>query len=452
MQVTIVGGGSYQWSPELMADLFGTESLKGLHLVLEDIDPAPLPRMQALGEKVSAALDAKATITTTTDQRRALEGADFVIVTISTGGFTSMAADLDVPARYGIRQSVGDTVGPGGVNRALRNVPVLAGIARDMDEVCPDAWLLNITNPMSTLTRTVSAVSSVKVMGLCHEVGNWCWDVALMLGLPHTAVRPTVSGVNHFPVVPEVEIDGQDGLDILRGITEELGGLDALAPRPGQEEAPQFSKLDFARRHRLQLTLLERWGAIPAANDRHLAEFFPSILTAESGWGAEFGIELTSIEKRQEHQDGYVADVGAWLGGTKDLQTWPSGELPAVVIDSLVSGERRDLPVNIPNRGQCPDVPLASVVESICVVDGDGVRGRDQAALPAPYAELVRRHAANQELTVRAALEGDAALARAAFALDPLAGRGDLDQTDAMVDELLAATAQWLPQFPAPAA
>ena len=295
-------------------------------------------------------------------------------------------------------------------------------------------------------------MSSVKVMGLCHEVGNWCWDVALMLGLPHTAVRPTVSGVNHFPVVPEVEIDGQDGLDILRGITEELGGLDALAPRPGQEEAPQFSKLDFARRHRLQLTLLERWGAIPAANDRHLAEFFPSILTAESGWGAEFGIELTSIEKRQEHQDGYVADVGAWLGGTKDLQTWPSGELPAVVIDSVVSGERRDLPVNIPNRGQCPDVPLGSVVESICVVDGDGVHGRDQAALPAPYAELVRRHAANQELTVRAALEGDAALARAAFALDPLAGRGDLDQTDAMVDELLAATAQWLPQFPAPAA
>ena len=155
----------------------------------------------------------------------------------------------------------------------------------------------------------------------------------------------------------------------------------------------------------MQLTLLERWGAIPAANDRHLAEFFPSILTAESGWGPTFGIELTSIEKREEHQDGYMADVGAWLAGTKDLQTWPSGELPAAVIDSLLTGTRRELPVNIPNAGQCPDVPLASVVESICVVDGDGVRGRDQAALPAPYAELVRRHAANQELTVRAALE-----------------------------------------------
>ena len=172
MQVTIVGGGSYQWSPELMADLFGTEALRGLHLVLEDIDPAPLPRMQALAEKVSAALEAKATITTTTDQRQALEGADFVIVTISTGGFRSMAVDLDVPARYGIRQSVGDTVGPGGVNRALRNVPVLASIARDMQEVCPDAWLLNITNPMSALTRTVTAVSPIKVMGLCHEVGK----------------------------------------------------------------------------------------------------------------------------------------------------------------------------------------------------------------------------------------------------------------------------------------
>ena len=123
MQVTIIGGGSYQWTPELMADLFGTESLRGMHLVLEDIDPAPLPKMEALANKLSAAMDAKATVATTTDQRRALDGADFVIVTISTGGFESMAFDLDVPVRYGIRQSVGDTVGPGGINRALAQHP-----------------------------------------------------------------------------------------------------------------------------------------------------------------------------------------------------------------------------------------------------------------------------------------------------------------------------------------
>ncbi len=451
MQVTIIGGGSYQWTPELMADLFGTESLRGMHLVLEDIDPAPLAKMEPLANQLSAAMDAKATVSATTDQRRALDGADFVIVTISTGGFETMAFDLDIPARHGIRQSVGDTVGPGGINRALRNIPVMAGIARDVEDVCPDAWLLNITNPMTVLTRTVTEVSRCKVVGLCHEVGNWCWDVALMLGLPHEAVRPTVSGVNHLPIVPAVEIDGKDGIALLAELVDEVGGLDALRPSPDWEEAPQFSKLDFARRHRLQLTLLDRWGAVPAANDRHVAEFLPSILTEESGWGADYGIELTPISRRQQHQDGYIADVDAWLAGTKELQTWPSGELPAPIIDSLTTGTRREVPVNIPNAGQCPDVPLGPVVESICVVDGDGVRGRDEAMLPAPFAELFRRHVATQELVVRAALEGDRSLARAAFLLDPLAGRGPIRTTERMVDELLTATARWLPQFePAP--
>ncbi len=450
MQVTIIGGGSYQWTPELLADLLSTESLRGMHLVLEDVDPEPLPKMEALAKKVDDALGSKATVETTTDQRRALDGADFVIVTISTGGFESMAVDLDVPARHGIRQSVGDSVGPGGINRALRNVPVLVGIGRDMEEICPDAWLLNITNPMTVLTRSVCRETSVKTVGLCHEVGNWCLDLAIALGKPAEAIRPTVVGVNHLPVVVALDVDGEDGLALLAELVAEAGGLAALAPRPGREDAEPFSRLDFARRHLLKLTLLERWGALPAAGDRHVAEFLPSVLTEESGWGADFNVELTSIAQRQAHQEGYVADVDGWLAGTKDLQTWQSGELPAPVIDSLVTGVPREVPVNIPNTGQCPDLPGDAVVESICVVDGDGVRGRDSARAPAPFAELLRRHVAVQELTVEAAVAGDRQLAAAAFALDPLAGRGDLRRTDAMVDELLAGTARWLPQFEAP--
>ena len=156
---------------------------------------------------------------------------------------------------------------------------------------------------------------------------------------------------------------------------------------------------------------------------------------------------LTSIDTREEHQAGYIADVDAWLAGTKDLQTWQSGELPALVIDSLVTGTPRPLPVNIPNAGQVPDVPDGCVVESIGVVDGDGIRGRDVAPLPAPYAELVRRHVAVAELTVAAAIDGDRSLAESAFLLDPLAGRGDFEQTEAMIDELLEGTSAWLPQF-----
>ena len=446
-QVTIVGGGSYQWAPELMADLFGTPALAGLHLVLQDIDPAPLPKMEALAHKLDDAMDAKATVATTTDLGAALDGADFVLVCISTGGFRSMAVDLDVPAAHGITQTVGDTVGPGGINRALRNIPVLVGIGKAMEEHCPDAWLLNITNPMTCLTRSVCRETGIKTVGLCHEVGNFCMDLAIALGRPMDAVSCAVTGVNHFPVLTRLEVDGADGFDVLRQLVDEVGGLESLAPYPGRPEPEMFSKLHFAERHLFKLTLLDRWGTFPAAGDRHIAEFVSFALTPESDWGAAYNIALSPISRREEHQAGYVADVDAWLAGTKDLQTWQSGELPSPLIQALLSGEPFEAPVNIPNAGQAPQLPPDVVLESICVVDGDGIRGRDVSVLPAPYDEIVRRHVATQELTIEAALRGDRALAAEAFALDPLAGRGDLRVQEDMVDELLAGTAEWLPQF-----
>jgi alpha-galactosidase/6-phospho-beta-glucosidase family protein len=446
-QVTIVGGGSYQWTPELMADLFGTPSLAGMHLVLQDIDPDPLPKMEALAHKVDQAIGSRATVATTTDLPTALDGADFVIVCISTGGFRSMAVDLDVPAAHGITQTVGDSVGPGGINRALRNIPVLVGIGRAMEEHCPEAWLFNITNPMTTLTRSVCRETSIKTVGLCHEVGNFCMDLAIALGRPTESVSPSVTGVNHFPVLTALEVDGSDGFEVIRDLVEEVGGLAALAPSPGRPAAETFSKLDFAERHLLKLILLDRWGTFPAAGDRHIAEFLSFALTPESEWGAAYNIELSPISRREQHQAGYVADVDAWLAGTKALQTWQSGELPSPMIEAMLTNVPLEAPVNIPNAGQAPDLPPDVVVECTCVIDADGIRGRDRSPLPPPYAEIVRRHAATQELTVEAALRGDRALAAQAFALDPLAGRGDLRAMEAMIDGLLAGTAEWLPQF-----
>jgi len=279
-------------------------------------------------------------------------------------------------------------------------------------------------------------------------VGNYCLDVAIAFGTRWEAVRPTVSGVNHFPVVTALDVDGSDGLALLRELTEEQGGADALAASV-HEPAEPFTRVDFARRHVLSLTLLERWGALPAAGDRHLAEFLPSVLTEESRWGAAWGIELTPISQREDHQLGYIADVDAILAGEKPLATHPSGELVAPVLDSLLTGTRREAPLNLPNVGQCPDLPADAVVESICVVDGEGVQGRDRARVPAPLAEVLRRQVATQELTVEAAVSGDRRVTLAAFAIDPLAGRGDLRATEAMAEELLAGTARWLPQFDA---
>jgi alpha-galactosidase len=430
-----------------MADLIGTPSLAGMHLVLHDIDPEPLPKMEALARKVNDALKAHTTVATTTDLGPALDGADFVIVCISTGGFRSMAVDLDVPAAHGITQTVGDSVGPGGINRALRNVPVLVGIGKAMEEHCPDAWLFNITNPMTTLTRSVCLETRIRTVGLCHEVGNFCMDLAIALGRPVEAVSPSVTGVNHFPVLTALDVDGANGFEVIRDLVEEVGGLRALAPHAGRPEAEKFSKRDFAQRHLLKLILLDRWGTFPAAGDRHIAEFLTFALTPESDWGGAYNIELSPISLRQQHQAEYVADVDAWLAGTKTLQTWQSGELPSPLIEAMLTNVAFEAPVNIPNAGQAPDLPDDVVVESICVIDGAGIRGRDRSRLPAPYAEIVRRHTATQEMTVEAALRGDRSLAAQAFALDPLAGRGDLGQMEAMVDELLAGTAEWLPQF-----
>jgi alpha-galactosidase/6-phospho-beta-glucosidase family protein len=403
--------------------------------------------MEALAHKLIEALDAKATVAVTTDQKAALEGADFVIVCISTGGFRSMAVDLDVPAAHGITQTVGDSVGPGGINRALRNIPVLVGIGHDMEQICPEAWLFNITNPMTTLTRSVCRETSIKTVGLCHEVGNFTMDLAIALRKPWEAVQPSVLGVNHFPVLTDLRVEGEDGFALIRDLVDEVGGLASLAPHPGRAEAEKFSKLDFAQRHALKLTLFDRWGTFPAAGDRHIAEFLSFALTPESEWGAAYNIALTPIERREKNAAQDVANVEAWLEGSKPLQTWQSGELPSPMIEAMLTGVPFEAPVNTPNTGQAPDLPDGVVVESICVIDGEGIRGRDISRLPSPYAEIVRRHTATQEVTVEAALRGDRTLAAQAFALDPLAGRGDLRQLDAMVAELLAGTAEWLPQF-----
>ena len=448
MKVTIVGGGSNQWAPKLVTDLLAVPALADMELVLEDLDTERVERIGAYARLANEAMGTKAVVTTTADQRRALTGADFVVVTISTGGFESMAVDLDVPERHGIVQSVGDTVGPGGISRSLRNVPVLVGIARDMEQCCPDAWMLNITNPMTCLTRAVRRETSVKAVGLCHEVGHACMDLAIALGKPHDVVRPVVAGVNHFPVVTSLDVDGADGLQLLAALLEDFGGIGAVRRgiEAGTAHEP-FSVEDFAARHVLKLALLERDGVLPAAGDRHLAEFLPSVLTERSGWGRAWGIDPTPIARRVEHEAEYLAEVEDVLAGRAELPTWDSGELVAPVIDSLVTGTRRELPLNIPNAGQCADLPREVVVESMCVVDDAGIRGRDVVSLPAPVAELVRRHVAVQELTVEAAVTGDRRLVRAALALDPLAGRGDLGDTDTMAEELLEGTARWLPQF-----
>ena len=273
--------------------------------------------------------------------------------------------------------------------------------------------------------------------------------MAIAFGTRWEAVRPTVTGVNHFPVITALDIDGADGLALLRDLVDEVGGLAGADVRGGSTSRPSRSRSSTSPAATCSASRCSTVGArCPAAGDRHLAEFLPSVLTERSGWGAAWGIELTPIARRASSTRPSTSPTSTPCSpATKPLATHQSGELVAPVIDSLLTGTRREVPLNLPNTGQCPDLPDGAVVESICVVDGDGMRGRDQARVPAPLAEILRRQVATQELTVEAAVTGDRRAVLAAFALDPLAGRGDLRDTEAMVEELLAGTARWLPQF-----
>jgi alpha-galactosidase len=452
-KIVIVGGGSYQWVPKLVVDILNTPSLAETELVLHDINPEPLGPMTDAIRHLNGLRGTGLTVSSTTDRRGALGGADYVVVTISTGGFASMRHDLEIPDRHGIKQSVGDSVGPGGIMRALRNIPVLVDIARDMQDLCPDAWMLNITNPMTTLCRAVTRATTIQCVGLCHEIAGTQYMLSNLLEADFRSFDFDVIGVNHLPIFTAIRIDGEDVFGRLRELVADTERLqnEPIYVQPGLDPeamklAQAISKAHVVESHQVKFALLERFGVLPAAGDRHLVEFFPNFLTEESQWGKRWGVHLTTIEDRERDAGGHQGEL-AKLAAATSVPTMPSGEMVAPIIDSFLRNKTRAFPLNLPNAGQVPDLPDEVVVEAMCLADAEGLRGRDTPAAPPALAEWLRRISSSQEATVDAGLHGDRARLLDAMQLDPLAGRCDFDHLLAMTDEMLAATKQWLPQF-----
>jgi alpha-galactosidase len=454
-KITFIGGGSYQWTSKLLIDLVNMPSLVDAEVVIEDIDPAPIPRMIELVDHIAKVRGIGLHATGTTDQRAALDGADYVVVCISTGALQSMGLDIAIPERYGIKQSVGDTVGPGGIVRALRNIPVMLGIARDMEQVCPDAWMLNLTNPMTTLTRSVLRETSINAVGLCHEVTLATFVLSLLLECDMRKMKLEIGGVNHLPIITGCDVEGKDGLAMLADMLEHEEDLRReplafnFAEMMGHEaisEGGEWTKAQLLDLNKVKFEIFRRTGALPGAGDRHLVEFFSGYLTEESNWGLDWGVELTSMAGREEWQTRHIADFEATLAAP-EISRMPSGEMVAGLIDSRMNNKPRDYPVNIANAGQCPDLPDDVVVESMCTVDGSGIRGRDRAVLPPVLADTVRRVSLAQELTVEAAVTGNRDRVVDAMMIDPLAGRIDYHALQRMADEMITATSKWLPQF-----
>ena len=454
MKITIVGGGSYCWTPTLFRDIIFTPGLEGSEIVLDDINKKHLDDLhrccQAILAQTGKGKDfrVKATMNKTT----ALRGADYVILTITTGGYDSMEHDLAIPYKYGVWQPVGDTTGPGGLSRALRNIPVVTDLARRMERLCPDAWLLNITNPMSVLTRCVGRETDIRAVGLCHELYGTLGRLQRILGAKswRDDFECVSVGVNHLPWIIKLQYQGKDAFPLLRRRVAQWKRGKVTGKGKGKK-AGLGTTMDetLMGSDQVKLALFEAFGSMPAAGDRHLVEFFPYFCTKEMKKGKAMGVNLTTIEHRRDgHTPRWKESVAAITSGRKQISHEVSGESTSKVIAALAGlFEWQDV-VNLPNQGQVHELPANVVVETMGLITRDNAVGLPVGTVPPGILTQLRRHVDLQEMTVEAALTGDRKLALEVLLNDPMCGAvRDFRDIEKMLDELLHANRRWLPQF-----
>jgi alpha-galactosidase len=449
MKITVIGGGSYCWTPTLFRDFVCTPGLEGSEIVLEDINRKHLDALHKCCQAILAQLGKthQFKLTVTTDQATALRGAHYVILTITTGGYESMAHDLRIPYKYGIYQPVGDTVGPGGISRALRNIPVVVGLAKNMERYCPNAWLLNITNPMTTLTRCVGRETSIRCVGLCHELYGALGMLQRLLGVKdwRTDFDCVSVGVNHLPWIIKLRHRGKDVFPLIRRKVKEIERLSARKAKLG-------TALDetLVGHNRVKFALFEAYGALPASGDRHIVEFFPYFTTREMRKGMAMGVELTTIEyRRTVWTPQWKKNVAEITSGKKNVKTQVSGESTSRVIAALAGliPQWKDV-LNLPNQGQVAELPRDVNVETLGFITHDACHGLPVGPIPPAVRAIIERHVTNQEMTVEAALTGDRSLVHQIFLNDPMCGSiRDFRDMEQMMDELLRANRQWLPRF-----
>lgn len=432
IKIAFIGGGSVMWTPGLVNDLALTGTLAETELVLHDVDSEALEFMLPVCKRIVEQFSTNIAVTATEDRKEALQDADFVILCVGVGGLDEMRNDLEIPEKYGIRQSVGDTVGPGGLARGLRHIPFAVRVARDMEQLCPDGWLLNLTNPMSTICRGITKATSTPTIGLCHEVTSVRDRLATLFETPAKDIILEVAGINHLPVITRCEVGGQDGLALLR---KWLSKHDPFELVEGGDLNIVFEV--FLDHLAVKLTLFQRMGVLFGAGDRHVAEFLPGYLTEKDNWGRNYGIHLTTVDHREELAR-LRRDSLDYYAPSKTV----SGEQLAPVIAALLGRPPGEFVVNIPNQGQIDNLPRDAVVECVAHIDTLGVQPLAVGSLQLAARAVVGSHVDRQEMIVEAALTGRYDLAKAALASDPLIR--DAQIVEPMFDELLAANFKYI--------
>jgi galacturan 1,4-alpha-galacturonidase len=446
LKVAYIGGGSRGWAWKLMSDLAAESRLSGV-VKLYDIERPAAEANARIGNSLAGRPDAPGawSYEASPDLRQALDGADFVVASILPGSFQDMASDVHAPEELGIYQSVGDTTGPGGLLRALRTIPQYVELAHAIRDVCPDAWVINYTNPMALCVRTLyEAFPAVKAIGCCHEVFGTRKLLAAVAreelaaeGAAMRDIEVNVLGINHFTWLDRASYRGEDLFPAYRAFIQkrpegfEEGGS-------GKWKADTFSSAELVK-----FDLFKRYGLIAAAGDRHLAEFMPPWYLRDRETVSSWKFSLTPVSWRIENAAALRAKSARLAAGKESFVLESSGEEGVAIMKALLGLGAFVTNANLPNRGQVEALPLGAVVETNAAFSRDSVRPLLAGRLPPPVEGMVARHIANHETILWAALTGDPRAALPAFMNDPLMTAAPRD-AERLFEKMLANTRQEL--------
>ncbi|MGG1519323.1 hypothetical protein ABE504_28250 [Paenibacillus oryzisoli] len=442
IKLAYVGGGSYQWAPRIIKDIMLKEDLKAIDFMLLDRELERAGDIKRLCERMNEELKTDHTFTATMSEEEAFAGCDFVIICISTGGLEAMRHDIAIPEKYGVYQTVGDTVGPGGWSRNLRNVPVFNALAEKIARLSNDAVVLNYTNPMACLTKAFAAKTNLRAVGLCHGLYE-NYEVLLdVFGLQsESELNVRFGGVNHFFWMLDFKVNGQDGYALLQ---EKLGADKRFIDLINEAHSDEIG---FSSNKYLTSELFETYGFLPYFGDRHTCEFLPNIITGTGERLDTYRIHRTTIEERYDMLRKWKDEVMQMIEGTTPITYERTRETAADIVEAVALGKTFIDIVNIPNQGQIPNLPLGAIVETLGVVNSLGFTPVCTGPLPEPIRQMVLPHAENSETIYEAASTGNYELALQALYNDPTCKHLDYTDIRRMAQELLEANRPYAPQF-----
>ena len=437
-RIAFIGAGSTIFMKNIVGDCLHFDALKDATFALMDIDARRLGESAALARRMIAAMGSGARIETVQDRRAALDGADFVVTAFQIGGYRpSTVIDFDIPKAYGLRQTIADTLGVGGIMRGLRTVPHLWAVAQDMAELCPGALMLQYVNPMAINTWALAERHPrVRQVGLCHSVQNTVQEIAHDLDLKPEDIRYRVAGVNHVAFFLRLEHAGRDLYPVLRE-----GYRAGRLPKPPllMPRCPNHVRYE----------VMDHFGYFCTESSEHLAEYVPwFIKSARPDLIERFGIPLDEYPMRCEEQAAGWAEQAARLEGEAVVEVAKSHEFAAEMMNAVVTDTPHVAYGNLPNRGQVPQLPMGAAVEVPCLVDKNGVQPSVVEGIPPQLVALMRTQINVQELVVRALLDEAPEHLYHAAMMDPhTAAELDLRQIRALVSDLLAAHGDMIPAW-----